>query len=105
MPLPTSADAMEAAARERMSAVAYAFYASGSFAEVSVVENVTAWSRWYVRPRMGVNVQTISTATTVLGTPVDIPVLLAPCGFNRLAHEDGEFGVARACADAKTIQV
>ena len=105
MALPTSAEAMEAAARERMSAVSYAFYASGSFAETSVVENVTSWSRWYVRPRMGMNVQTVSTSTTVLGTEIDIPVLLAPCGFNRLAHDDGEFGVARACADANTIQV
>jgi 4-hydroxymandelate oxidase len=105
MPLPTSADAMEAAARERMSAVSYAFYASGSFAETSVVENVAAWSRWYVRPRMGIDVRGISTATTVLDTPLDIPVMLAPCGFNKLAHPDGEFGVARACAEAGTIQV
>jgi 4-hydroxymandelate oxidase len=96
---------METAARERMSAVAFAFYASGSFAEVSVVENVTAWSRWYVRPRMGIDVREISTGTTVLGTRIDLPVMLAPCGFNRLAHDDGEFGVARACAAAGTIQV
>jgi 4-hydroxymandelate oxidase len=103
--LPTTADAMEAAARERMSAVAYAFYASGSFAEVSVIENVSAWSKWYVRPRIGVDVTTISTKTTVLGTPIAFPVLLAPCGFNKLAHDDGELGVARACAAAGTIQV
>lgn len=96
---------MEAAARERMSAVAYAFYASGSFAETSVVENVTAWSRWYVRPRMGVDVRAISTATTILGTPISMPLFLAPCGFNKLAHEDGEVGVARACAAAETVQV
>jgi 4-hydroxymandelate oxidase len=103
--LPTSAEQMQAAARERMSAVAYNFYASGSFAETSVVENVTAWSRWYVRPRMGIDVRGISTATTVLGTPIRIPVLLAPCGFNKLAHPDGEVGVAKACAEAGVIQV
>lgn len=103
--LPTTAVAMEAAARERISAVAYAFFASGSFAEVSVAENVSAWSRWYVRPRMGIDVREISTATTVLGTRIELPLMLAPCGFNKLAHEDGEFGVARACADAGTIQV
>src|SRR5688500_18561114 len=103
--LPTNAKAMEAAARERMSAVAYNFYASGSYAETSVVENVAAWSRWYVRPRMGVNVQGIDIATTVLGTPISMPILLAPCGFNKLAHPDGELGVAKACAEAGTIQV
>ena len=96
---------MEAAARERMSEVAYAFYSSGSFGETSVAESIAAWSRWYMRPRMGVDVRSLSTATTVLGTPISLPLILAPCGFNKLAHPDGEFGVARACANAGTIQV
>jgi 4-hydroxymandelate oxidase len=96
---------MEDAARERMSEVAFAFYSSGSFAETSVAENIASWSRWYVRPRMGVDVRGLSIATTVLGTPISLPVILAPCGFNKLAHPDGEFGVARACANAGTIQV
>jgi 4-hydroxymandelate oxidase len=105
MTLPTSVEAMEAAARDRLSSVAYAFYASGSFAETSVVENVAAWSRWYVRPRMGVDVTSISTQTSILGTTISLPVLLAPCGFNKLAHPEGELAVARACAAAGTIQV
>ncbi len=96
---------MQEAARERMSAVAYAFYSSGSFAETSVAESVASWSRWYVRPRMGIDVRGISIATTVLGTPITVPVMTAPCGFNKLAHADGEFAVARACAAAGTIQV
>jgi 4-hydroxymandelate oxidase len=103
--LPTTAEMLEAAAREKLSAAAYAFYTSGSFAETSVAESVAAWSRWYVRPRMGVDVQGVSTATSVLGTPISMPVMLAPCGFNKLAHPDGELGVAKACADAGTIQV
>jgi 4-hydroxymandelate oxidase len=103
--LPTTAEGLEAAAKEQMSAVAYAFYSSGSYAETSVVENVTAWSRWHVRPRMGRDVRSVSTATTVLQTPISMPVLLAPCGFNKLAHPDGEIGVARACGEAGTIQV
>lgn len=105
MALPTSAEALEAAARDLMSPVAYAFYASGSFAETSVVENVTAWSKWYVRPRMGIDVREIDIGTTILGTRIEVPVFLAPCGFNRLAHDDGEFGVARACASEGTVQV
>jgi 4-hydroxymandelate oxidase len=103
--LPTTADAMEAAARERISPIAYNYFSAGSFNEWSVAANVWAWSRWYLRNRIGVDVSTISTKTTVLGTPIEFPVLLAPCGFNKLAHPDGEFGVARACAAAGTIQV
>jgi 4-hydroxymandelate oxidase len=96
---------MQAMARERMTAVAYNFYASGSFTESSVADAVAAWSRWYVRPRIGVDVRGISIATSVLGTPMEMPLLLAPCGFNKLAHADGEVGVAKACAEAGVIQV
>jgi isopentenyl diphosphate isomerase/L-lactate dehydrogenase-like FMN-dependent dehydrogenase len=103
--LPTNAIDMEAAARERLSDVAYAFYASGSFAETSVAESVAAWTRWYMRPRMGVDVRSIDIATSILGTPISMPLFLAPCGFNNLANEHGELAVARACAAAGTVQV
>jgi 4-hydroxymandelate oxidase len=103
--LPTSCEAMEQAAVERLSSIAYNYFYAGSFSEASIASNVEAWSRWWLRNRIGVDVSKISTATTVLGTPVSMPVLLAPCGFNMLAHPDGEFAVARACAAAGTIQV
>jgi 4-hydroxymandelate oxidase len=34
-----------------------------------------------------------------------MPVLLAPCGMNRLAHPDGELAAARAAAAAGVVQV
>jgi 4-hydroxymandelate oxidase len=105
MPLPTSVEAMEETARERLSSVAYNYFYAGSFSEASIASNVEAWSRWWLLNRIGVDVSTISTATTVLGTPTSMPVMLAPCGFNKLAHPEGEFAVARACAAAGTIQV
>jgi 4-hydroxymandelate oxidase len=105
MTLPTTPEALEAAARERISSVAWAYYSAGSFAERSVKENVTAWSRWYLRNRVGVDVAHIDLTTTVLGTKIAMPVLTAPCGFNKFAHEDGEFAVARACEAEGTIQV
>jgi 4-hydroxymandelate oxidase len=103
--LPTTAEALEAAARELVSPVAWAYYSAGSFSEKSVRDNVTAWSRWYLRNRIGVDVANIDLSTTVLGTPISVPVLTAPCGFNKFAHTDGEFAVARACEAEGTIQV
>ncbi len=96
---------MQDAARERLSSVAYNYFFAGSFSEASIASNIDAWSHWYVRNRIGVDVSKTSTATTVLGTRVSMPVLLAPCGFNMLAHPEGEFAVARACATAGTIQI
>lgn len=105
MPLPTDALELEQAARERISEAAYAFYAYGCGAEQSLEENVTAWRRWHVRPRMLRGSEKLSTATTVCGTEISMPLLLAPCGLNRLAHDEGELAVARAAADAGTVQV
>jgi isopentenyl diphosphate isomerase/L-lactate dehydrogenase-like FMN-dependent dehydrogenase len=45
----------------------------------------------------------VSTATTVLGTPASMPILVAPTAIQRLAHPDGEEGMARAAAAAGTL--
>jgi 4-hydroxymandelate oxidase len=105
MTLPITPEALEAAARELVSSAAWAYYSAGSFSEQSVKENVTSWSRWYLRNRIGVDTAHIDLGTTVLGTPIAFPVLTAPCGFNKFAHPDGEFAVARACEAEGTIQV
>ena len=105
MTLPVSAGDMEAAARERMTEAAYAFFAYGCGAEQSLEENVTAWRRWHLLPRVLRGTENLSTKTTVLGTEIDMPLLLAPCGMNRLAHPDGELAIARAAADAGLVQM
>jgi len=50
-----------------------------------------------------VDVSAVSTRATVLGTEVDLPVLVAPVAFQRLAHPDGEAAMARAAAAAGTV--
>src|SRR5207245_2559587 len=45
----------------------------------------------------------VSTATTVLGTEIALPVLIAPLAMQRMAHPDGEEATARAAAAAGTI--
>jgi len=50
-----------------------------------------------------VDVAEVSTATTVLGTEIALPVLIAPLAMQRIAHPDGEEATARAAAAAGTI--
>jgi 4-hydroxymandelate oxidase len=50
-----------------------------------------------------VDVSEISTRATVLGTEVEMPILVAPVAFQLLAHADGEAGLARASAAAGTV--
>ena len=52
---------------------------------------------------MLVDVSEISTRTSVLGTELELPILVAPVAFQLLAHPDGEAGMARAAAAAGTV--
>jgi isopentenyl diphosphate isomerase/L-lactate dehydrogenase-like FMN-dependent dehydrogenase len=50
-----------------------------------------------------VDVDVVTTETTVLGTPVSAPVLVAPVAFQELFHPDGELATARAAAAEQTV--
>jgi isopentenyl diphosphate isomerase/L-lactate dehydrogenase-like FMN-dependent dehydrogenase len=93
----------EAAAAERLDSGAYAYYAGGSGDELTLSWNVEAFKHWQLRPRVLVDVAGCTTATTVLGQPVSMPLLVAPVAFQRVAHPDGELGMARAASAAGTI--
>jgi 4-hydroxymandelate oxidase len=93
----------ERLAESRLEPGAFGFYAGGAGDERVLAGNVTAWERLCLRPRVLVDVSEVSTATTVLGTPVSMPLLVAPVALQGLAHLDGERGMARAAAAAGTL--
>lgn len=93
----------ERLAEEKLDANAHAYFAGGAGDEVTLRDNVAAFERRKLRPRVLVDVAEISTGTTVLGTEVSLPVLLAPLAMQRMAHPDGEEATARAAAAAGTI--
>ena len=82
---------------------AHGYFAGGAGDERCLRENVEAWRRHRLRPRVLVDVSDTSAETTVLGTPVSMPVLVAPTAFHRMLHPDGEAGTARAAAATGTI--
>jgi isopentenyl diphosphate isomerase/L-lactate dehydrogenase-like FMN-dependent dehydrogenase len=93
----------ERLAEERLDANALAYFAGGAGDEVTLRENVAAFERRKLRPRVLVDVGGGTTSTTVLGTEVSMPVLIAPLALQRMAHPDGELATARAAAAAGTI--
>jgi isopentenyl diphosphate isomerase/L-lactate dehydrogenase-like FMN-dependent dehydrogenase len=93
----------ERLAEEALEPGAFGYYAGGAGDEQALAANVEAWRRLRLRPRVLVDVANVSTATTVLGTPVSMPLLVAPTALQRLAHPDGEAGMARAAAAAGTV--
>jgi isopentenyl diphosphate isomerase/L-lactate dehydrogenase-like FMN-dependent dehydrogenase len=100
---PLNVDDFEEASRARLDPGAYGYFAGGSGDEYTLRENAKAFTRWQLRPRVLVDVGDVSTAATVLGTDISLPLLVAPTAFQRLAHPDGELATARAAAAAGTI--
>ena len=93
----------ERLAAERLEAGAHGYYAGGAGDELTLRDNVDAYRRLILRPRMLVDVATCTTSTTVLGQEISMPLLVAPVAFQRVAHPDGEVGMARAALAADTI--
>lgn len=96
---------LEDAARTRLSRLAYDYFAGGADDELTLADNVAAWARIRLRPRVLRDVSVVDTGTTVLGTPVASPILLAPTAYQRLAHDEGEPATARAAAAAGTVLI
>lgn len=96
-------DDFEAAARERLHPGAHDYIAGGAGDEHTLRENRAAFARWELRPRVLVDISSVTTATTVLGAEVALPVLVAPTAFQRLADPEGELATARGAAAAGTI--
>jgi isopentenyl diphosphate isomerase/L-lactate dehydrogenase-like FMN-dependent dehydrogenase len=90
-------------AAEKVDPKLWCYFEGGAGDEVTLRANVGAFGRWRLRPRMLVDVTGVSTATTVLGAPVSMPVLVAPFAMQQLLHPEGEVATARAAAAAGTL--
>jgi len=81
----------------------FGYFAGGAGDEQTLRDNVEAFSRRQLRPRVLVDVGEVTTSATVLGREVSMPLLVAPTAFQRLAHPDGELATTRAAAGAGTV--
>jgi len=102
-PEPINVADYERLAAERLDPGVLGYFAGGAGDERTLRDNVAAFARRRLRPRVLVDVSEVSTQTTVLGTEISMPVLVAPVAFQRLVDPDGEVAMARAAAAADTI--
>jgi isopentenyl diphosphate isomerase/L-lactate dehydrogenase-like FMN-dependent dehydrogenase len=93
----------ERLAEEALEAGPLGYFAGGACDEQTLRENVEAFARIKLRPRMLVDVSNVSAATTVLGTEVSMPLLVAPTAIQKMCHPDGEPATARAAAAVGTL--
>src|ERR1700676_4628085 len=76
--LPISALELQEQAREHLSAGPYGYVAGGAGAELTMRANLAAFERLRIIPRMLRDVSARELSTTVLGTEMPAPVMLAP---------------------------
>jgi isopentenyl diphosphate isomerase/L-lactate dehydrogenase-like FMN-dependent dehydrogenase len=75
----------------------------GAGDEVTLRENRRAYERIAFAPPALADAGSRDLTTTILGDPVSMPLLLAPCGMARMLNSAGELAVARAAGKAGTI--
>jgi isopentenyl diphosphate isomerase/L-lactate dehydrogenase-like FMN-dependent dehydrogenase len=100
---PVNVAEYEARAAELLEPGAHGYFAGGAGDERTLRDNAEAYRRWRLRPRVLVDVGSVDTKTTVLGREISMPVIVAPVALQRLAHADGEEGMARAAATSGTV--
>jgi L-lactate dehydrogenase (cytochrome) len=87
-------------ARRRTPRAVFEYVDGAAERETSLQRDVAAFDAVEFRPRVLRDVAAVDTGTTVLGAPVDFPVVLGPTGFTRMMRAEGEPAVARAAGRA-----
>lgn len=88
---------LEALAYERMDKQTRDYYNEGADSGTTLAENLSAYQKYRIRPRVLRDISQIDTTTQVFGHTNSVPFGVAPTAMQRLAHSDGEIATARAC--------
>ena len=87
-------------AKRRLPGGVFDYIDGGAEDERTLAANQAAFADVTYRPRVLRGVEKVDSASTVLGQPLAFPLVLAPCGFPRIADPQGELAVARAAERA-----
>ena len=93
-------DDLRRIARRRLPGGVFDYIDGGAEDERTMRANRDAFSNYGFRPRVLRDVSEVDTSTSLLGTSVPLPLVLAPTGFTRIADPQGELAVARAAQRA-----
>lgn len=90
-------------ARRRLPRVVFDYIDGGADDETTLRENSRVYDLVTLRPRCAVAIPQCDLRTTVLGTALELPLLLGPIGSTRMFYPRGEAVAARAAGDAGTV--
>ena len=78
------------AARRRLPRVVFDYIDGAADREITLRDNCAAFDALTFRPRCAVATPSCEIQTTVLGTPIAFPLILAPVGSSRMFYPRGE---------------
>ena len=87
-------------ARARLPNAVFDYLDGGAEDEITLKENSRVFGDYIFRPRQAVHVPSPDLSVTVLGQKLAMPVFVAPIGYSKLMHAQGERGAARAAGRA-----
>ena len=96
--IPVAVAELEQQAMAAMDPKAANYVGAGAGSEETMRANVEAFRRHRIVPRMLRDVASRDLSTTILGTAMPAPLLLAPIGVQKVVHDEGELATARAAA-------
>ena len=98
-------DDIEEVATKQISRKAWAYYFSAADDLISKRLNNEAYRSILLRPRVFVDCEECDVSTTIMGQQVGLPIFVSPAAMARLAHPDGEAGIAQACSKFGALQM
>ncbi|MFW8633740.1 alpha-hydroxy acid oxidase [Cribrihabitans pelagius] len=99
MPVITNINDLKRIYERRVPRMFYDYAESGSWTEQTFRENTSDFEKIRLRQRVAVDMSGRSTASTMIGQEVAMPVALAPVGLTGMQHADGEIKAAKAAED------
>ena len=94
---------LEKLAAERMDKQTRDYYNEGADSGSTLLENITAYQKYRIRPRVLRDTSSVDTSISIFGHKNSIPLGVTPTAMQCLAHGDGELATARACKNMDIV--
>ncbi len=96
---------MRVTAQRTLPSAHYGYIATGVDGDVTLRANRSGFAHWDIRDKRLAGIENVDTSTTLLGTPMETPIILSPTGSHRAFHPDGELATARAAKSQKHLMI
>lgn len=109
--LVTTADAaldvfdMRVTAQRTLPPAHYGYIATGVDGDVTLRANRSGFAHWDIRDERLAGIEQVDMSTSILGTPMETPIIISPTGSQRAFHPDGELATARAAKSQKHLMM